>query len=87
MNVVVILDEAHYQLKNNKSEISKVLAKIQTPRRIALTGTPMQNNLLEYYRMTNWISPGCLCKSEQEFERSYNREIMSSLAVCFIISP
>ena len=31
--------------------------------------------------MTNWISPGCLCKSELEFERLYESKIMLSMAV------
>jgi len=57
---IVILDEAHLMLKNSKSEISKALSAMATMRRILLTGTPMQNNILEYYQMANWTSPGCL---------------------------
>ena len=57
---VVVVDEAHLFLKNNQTGISKVLSMIDTKRRIALTGTPLQNNLMEYYRMANWIKPDCL---------------------------
>ncbi len=65
-------------LKNSKSEISKSLSTIATPRRIVLTGTPLQNNLLEFYRMANWIRPGCL-QSESAFEKKFATKIMESL--------
>ena len=72
-------------LKNNKSEISKALSIMKAPRRIALSGTPLQNDLFEYYRMAEWIKPGCLSNSEYEFERHYVKKIMSSLTVRFRI--
>jgi len=81
-HLVIILDEAHLVLKNNKSRISKALELVTTPYRIALTGTPLQNNLFEYYRMTSWIRPGCLAKTEAEFERLYVSRILPSLTVC-----
>jgi len=57
---IVVLDEAHTMLKNNTTSVFKALNKIQTKLRLSLTGTPLQNNLLEYYRMANWTRPGCL---------------------------
>ncbi len=81
---VVILDEAHLMLKSNTTENSKMLLAMETPRRIALTGTPFQNNLFEYYRMIDWIRPGCLAKSESEFGRTYVDKITSSMTVSFI---
>ena len=77
---VVVLDEAHLMLKNNKSEISKALGSLETKRRIALTGTPLQNNLTEYYRMADWIKPGCL-GTETTFECKFANPIMESLVV------
>lgn len=46
----MVCDEGHI-IKNSNSAISKAVAKIETPRRIVLTGTPIQNNLKEckYY--------------------------------------
>jgi SNF2 family DNA or RNA helicase len=57
---MITLDEAHTMLKNNNTEIFKALDSIKTQLRLCLTGTPLQNNLMEYYRMSNWTRPGCL---------------------------
>lgn len=43
---LVVCDEGHV-IKNSKSAISMAVSQIATPRRIILTGTPIQNNLKE----------------------------------------
>ena len=43
---VVVCDEGHV-MRNSKSNLSIVLGQIKTRTRIVLTGTPLQNNLLE----------------------------------------
>ncbi|EOD38972.1 hypothetical protein EMIHUDRAFT_223806 [Emiliania huxleyi CCMP1516] len=50
---LVVCDEAHV-LKNANAGATKVLKAMATRRRIALTGTPMQNSLLEYYAMVDF---------------------------------
>jgi SNF2 family DNA or RNA helicase len=77
---VVIIDEGHMMLKNKNTEISKTLFSMKTSRRIVLTGTPLQNNLMELYQMAHWIRPGCL-GAESDFEKNFVSTIMSSLTV------
>ena len=78
----VFIDEGHLMLKSRNTKISKVLFSMETPRRVVLTGTPLQNNLLEFYRMVHWINPGCL-GTETQFEKKFASKIMMSLSVSF----
>ncbi|RPA82558.1 hypothetical protein BJ508DRAFT_85839 [Ascobolus immersus RN42] len=56
---LVVADEAH-TLKNSKTDISTAAAAFKTTSRVAMTGSPLSNNLEEYYSMIDWIHPGYL---------------------------
>ncbi|XP_013448426.2 SNF2 domain-containing protein CLASSY 3 [Medicago truncatula] len=53
---LLVLDEGHIP-RNERSLIWKVLSKIQTRKRIILSGTPFQNNFLELYNILSLVKP------------------------------
>ncbi|KAK9883972.1 hypothetical protein WA026_004908 [Henosepilachna vigintioctopunctata] len=68
---LVICDEGHL-LKNGRAKRTQALSKIRTRRRIILSGTPMQNNLREYYYMVNFVNPNILGTFKEYFNRFVN---------------
>lgn len=70
---LVIVDEAH-SIKNPQSDISKAVHQIKTRRRIGLTGSPLSNNLAEYFALIDWAAPGHLDTYEQ-FRARYEKVI------------
>lgn len=74
---IVIADEAH-KFKNPKSKIHQSVVPFRTKCRIALTGTPLANNVLDYYAMIDWVSPNYL-GPVAEFNQEFNTPISQGL--------
>ena len=68
----VILDEGH-RIKNDLSLISKALQGLGAEYRLILTGTPLQNNLVELWALLHWLYPEVFTERTQDlFKESFN---------------
>uniref|UniRef100_A0A8C6X6S3 RAD54 homolog B n=1 Tax=Naja naja TaxID=35670 RepID=A0A8C6X6S3_NAJNA len=56
---LVICDEGH-RLKNSSIKTTTALLSLSCERRIILTGTPVQNDLQEFYALIEHVNPGIL---------------------------
>ena len=55
----VVLDEAQ-QIKNPSTALARAVRQLDTPRRVALTGTPVENRLGELWSIMHFLNPGLL---------------------------
>lgn len=79
---VMVCDEGH-RLKNSANKVLKVLKGIPCSKRLLLTGTPIQNDLLEFYNVIDFINPGILGDT-QAFQREFLKPIARARDVnCF----
>ena len=56
---IAVLDEAQ-AVKNPAAAVSKRIREIRARQRLALTGTPLENNLQEIWALYDWLVPGLL---------------------------
>ncbi|HEX4445190.1 MAG TPA: SNF2-related protein, partial [Polyangiaceae bacterium] len=69
----VIVDEAQ-QIKNPLSATARAAKRIKADRRLALSGTPIENRLSEIWSIFDFVSPGLLPPLDK-FEERYSRPI------------
>ena len=74
---IVVADEAH-ALKARASEIAHATKRFRTESRIALTGSPLANNLEEYFAVIDWVAPKYL-GDLTEFRSRYVEPITDGL--------
>ncbi|KAL6050256.1 DNA repair and recombination protein RAD54B [Balamuthia mandrillaris] len=72
---LIICDEGH-RLKNSQIKTTQTLAELPTKRKIILSGTPIQNDLEEFFSMIDFVNPGIL-GSREKFKKVFEEPIMA----------
>ncbi|KAH8153453.1 uncharacterized protein LAJ45_02266 [Morchella importuna] len=73
---IVIADEGH-RLKTEKNKSAAAIRGLNTKRRVILSGTPLQNDLHEFYIMVDFVNPGLL-ESYATFRKEFEGPIVKS---------
>ncbi|XP_064635758.1 TATA-binding protein-associated factor 172-like [Lineus longissimus] len=71
-----ILDEGH-TIKNSKTKLTKAVKQLNCNHRLILSGTPIQNNVLELWSLFDFLMPGFL-GTERQFQARYGKPIIQS---------
>jgi superfamily II DNA or RNA helicase len=69
----LILDEAQY-VKNHQAKTYRCVRELAAPFKLAITGTPMENNLMELWSLLSITAPG-LFPDPRRFAEHYARPI------------
>lgn len=67
---IIAIDEAQ-NIKNSNAGMTKVIKELKGTTKIALTGTPLENTVLELWSIFDFIMPGYLTNLAS-FSRKYN---------------
>ena len=73
---IVIADEGH-RLKTAKNKSAQAIKSLNTTRRVILSGTPIQNDLSEFFTMVDFVNPGLL-GSYKTFAKEFETPILKS---------
>ncbi|KAK2569941.1 DNA repair and recombination protein RAD54-like [Acropora cervicornis] len=86
---LVLLLQGH-RLKNLESQTYLALDKLKTTKRILLSGTPIQNDLLEYFSLVHFVNGGILGRDADASDADHKRgteklvELASLVNKCII---
>ena len=69
----LILDEAQY-VKNHQAKTYRCVRELDTPFKLAMTGTPMENNLMDLWSQLSIAAPG-LFPDPKRFAEQYARPV------------
>ena len=64
-----ILDEAQF-IKNPTAQVTQSVKQLKSDQRLALTGTPLENRLMDLWSITDFIQPGYL-GNQEHFTQTY----------------
>lgn len=70
----VIFDEAH-MLKNMTTQRYAHLFRINAERRLLLTGTPLQNNLLELMSLLCFVMPSVFANNTEDIKSLFQKNV------------
>jgi len=71
---LLLCDEGH-RLKNSENQTYSALMGIKCARRVLLSGTPIQNDLLEYFSLVHFVNEGLL-GTAIEFRKKFENPIL-----------
>ena len=71
-----VLDEGHV-IKNAKTKLTKAVKELQAQHRLILSGTPIQNNVLELWSLFDFLMPGFL-GTESSFNERFGKPILAN---------
>lgn len=69
----IVLDEAQ-NIKNPKAAQTKAILKLNANHRLALTGTPVENRLMDLWSIFNFLNPGYL-ETQAKFRKTFELPI------------
>ncbi|TLM83069.1 DEAD/DEAH box helicase [Pseudarthrobacter sp. NamE5] len=69
----LVLDEAQF-VKNHQSKAYQCARKLPATFKLAITGTPLENNLMEFWALTSIVAPG-LFSSPKRFAEYYQKPV------------
>lgn len=88
---LLVVDEAQ-NIKNSKTQASTVLRKLKRDCTIAMTGTPVENHLIEYWSIMDLVNPGLL--GTANFFRAHfaypierDRDVESATTLKTLVTP
>ncbi len=70
-----VLDEGHI-IKNAKTKLATAVKQIKAQHRLLLSGTPIQNNVLELWSLFDFLMPGFL-GSDRAFNDRFSKPILA----------
>ena len=79
-STVVIVDEAH-RLRNFQAQSRKALLRVNTRRRVLISGFPLQNDVMELYNIIQFCSPELcilLLEGRDRFKMTYHSPFLKS---------
>ncbi|WP_077850096.1 DEAD/DEAH box helicase, partial [Clostridium puniceum] len=82
----LILDEGQ-NINNSESQNAKAIKEINSRSRFVLTGTPIQNNLMELWALFEFIMPGYLYTKQEFSSKFINTEDKYVEELRILISP